>query len=132
MECRVCGCEVSFVLRNAYVSNRGVLGKTCKSCLSKAGAKRALASKYGLTEDEYHTLLESQLGVCKICGTAHNPAVKGGRLAVDHDHGTGAIRGLLCRQCNSGLGMFRDSPDLMRNAIRYLEDGLNMGEDWND
>jgi hypothetical protein len=42
-------------------------------------------------------------------------------LAMDHDHRTGAIRGLLCNNCNRGLGRFKDSPDLLESALRYLK-----------
>ncbi len=51
---------------------------------------------------------------CAICRSRHN-------LVVDHDHYTGLIRGVLCNTCNSGLGMFHDSPRKLRRAIRYLQ-----------
>lgn len=59
-----------------------------------------------------------QGGVCAICGGT-NPS--GHRLAVDHDHETRRVRGLLCHACNAGIGKLRDSPDLLRKAIDYLE-----------
>ena len=69
---------------------------------------------------EYRQLLERQSGKCAICGNvsadAHYRA-----LLVDHDHVTGKIRGLLCNECNIGLGRFKDSIDLLRQAITYLE-----------
>lgn len=60
--------------------------------------------------------------VCDICGEPERASQSGRkrRLSVDHDHATGEIRGLLCGRCNSGLGMLRDSPELMTNAILYL------------
>jgi hypothetical protein len=73
-----------------------------------------LRRKYGLDTDGYEALLEWSNGGCAICG-AKTP------LAVDHDHATGALRGLLCRHCNTGLGQFRDRIDLLRIAIAYLE-----------
>jgi len=75
-----------------------------------------LKSKYGLTIEQYDIILESQNGVCKICGGA-NPK----RFAVDHDHKTGKIRGLLCSMCNGGLGLFRDNIDFLKKAIEYLK-----------
>lgn len=75
-----------------------------------------LKSKYGLTEDAYKALYESQKGVCKICG---NEDFR--KLVVDHDHITGRIRGLLCTSCNVGLGMFKDSIKNLLNAIEYLK-----------
>jgi hypothetical protein len=65
-------------------------------------------------------LREAQDGKCAICGV-HEAYAPRKRLAVDHDHRTGAIRGLLCGNCNVGLGQFKDSPELLAAAIRYLE-----------
>lgn len=73
--------------------------------------------KYGLTVEQYQQLLKEQGGVCKICRLP--PAAR--RLAVDHDHDTKVIRGLLCVSCNRGLGMFRDNPNLLSEAKSYLE-----------
>lgn len=80
-----------------------------------ATRKSDLRRAYGLTPAQYDEMLESQGGVCAICGetTAR-------RLAVDHAHDTGAIRGLLCTRCNPGLGYFRDNPVLLDKAIHYL------------
>lgn len=72
---------------------------------------------YGMTVDQYHGLLNSQGGVCAIC---RGQNTNGRRYAVDHDHETGTVRGLLCSQCNVGLGMFRDSTSLLTEAISYL------------
>jgi Recombination endonuclease VII len=79
-----------------------------------------LKRKYNLTEWRYWEILDNQDGYCAICNTHaswHNE-----KFAVDHDHRTGEVRGLLCRYCNLGLGNFRDDPALLRNALRYLED----------
>lgn len=73
---------------------------------------------YGLTLDDYDNILESQNNGCAICGKA--PEDNGQRLAVDHDHDTGAVRGLLCIGCNAGLGSFKDDPDLLEEAQKYL------------
>ncbi len=77
---------------------------------------------YGITQEQHEVLLASQDGRCAICGSAEWPApVKGGRPHVDHDHATGAIRGLLCGHCNNGLGNFGDDPPRLRSAADYLE-----------
>lgn len=73
--------------------------------------------RYGIGGEEYAQLLENQGGVCAICGS---PCPTGKDLSVDHDHGTGAIRGLLCHHCNIGLGHFKDNPALLNAAIAYL------------
>ena len=71
---------------------------------------------YGLTVADYNALLERQGGGCAICGQPRNSH----RLAVDHDHATGRVRGLLCAPCNHAIGSLRDRPDLLRSAIAYL------------
>lgn len=66
----------------------------------------------------YEQILEKQGGRCAICGKE----ASGNRFAIDHSHETGEIRGLLCYQCNTGLGSFRDDSELLRKAIAYLSD----------
>jgi hypothetical protein len=71
---------------------------------------------YGLSSAELAALLE-QHSVCAICKTA-SWGKKG--PVVDHDHATGAVRGILCSHCNMGLGRFRDDPAILRAALEYL------------
>lgn len=71
---------------------------------------------YGMSLEEYRDLLASQDGKCAICGIDSHRE----RFHVDHDHETGAIRGALCRECNLGLGHFKDNPDFLRQAAEYL------------
>lgn len=73
---------------------------------------------YGITLDEYEALLTAQRGGCAICSGVNKD---GRNLFVDHDHTTGAVRGLLCNLCNRALGNFRDSVDLLDAAITYLK-----------
>lgn len=84
--------------------------------------QRKRLKKYGLTPEEYQKLLIGQGGVCAICGQEETATIKGvvRRLAVDHDHQTDEVRGLLCYMCNSALGHFGDNPDLLRRALNYL------------
>lgn len=72
--------------------------------------------RYGISKESYQELLEKQQGVCAICFNSCSKA-----LAVDHDHKTGVIRGLLCNKCNRGLGYLQDDLTLLRRAIDYLE-----------
>jgi hypothetical protein len=81
--------------------------------------ERQLRDRFGITADEYWRLWREQKGLCKICG---KPQCVGTKLDVDHDHETGKIRGLLCRQCNTGIGLLRDSVSLLFRAIKYLLD----------
>ncbi len=80
---------------------------------------------YKISVEEYDAMLAAQGGVCAICRnpeTALNSATQKPRaLAVDHDHKTGRVRGLLHLGCNQGLGLFNDDPALLRAAIAYLE-----------
>lgn len=68
----------------------------------------------------YQYMLENQNGVCAICS---NVDKSGRALAIDHDHKTGFVRGLLCGSCNRGLGLFRDNPEILLKAAKYLSYG---------
>ncbi len=78
-----------------------------------------LKTKYGLTAEAYDSLLQAQNGVCAICARPESSRLTS--LSVDHDHKTGNVRGLLCYNCNTSLGKFRDDPALLRKAAAYLE-----------
>ena len=81
--------------------------------------KKITANKYGMTEDEYQNLILKQRGKCAICYGSN--VTEGLPLFVDHDHKTGKVRGLLCKACNSGLGLFKDKETLLSKAIAYLQ-----------
>lgn len=90
----------------------------CKSCTSDMHHEARLERVFGITPKEYYDLLDSQGGACAICHTV--PKRK--RLAVDHDHKTGHIRGLLCTQCNHHvLGGAKEDIEILRSAVSYLE-----------
>ena len=78
---------------------------------------RRVSKLYGLTREEYDQMVEDQGGKCAICGSFGNSRKS---LAVDHDHRTGKVRGLLCEHCNNGLGCFLDDVRLLIKAIKYL------------
>jgi hypothetical protein len=78
-----------------------------------------LRGRYGIDTQTLLTLLERQGGVCAICKQAPGPGRRRG-LVVDHDHQTGVVRGLLCNGCNTGLGNFQDSAELLLEASMYL------------
>lgn len=77
-----------------------------------------LKRQYSMTLEDYNAMLLAQDNRCAICGT-HKDKLKR-ILQVDHDHDTGKIRALLCNSCNGGLGLFRDSPILLRLAEQYI------------
>jgi len=81
-----------------------------------------LKKKYGVNYDWYSKAFSKQNGVCAICKKPETTEIRGKviSLAVDHCHTTGKARGLLCTQCNRGLGLFQDNSESLRSAIEYL------------
>lgn len=86
--------------------------------------ERRLRVTFGITESDYAAMLAAQSGACAICKAKQRG---GRRLAVDHCHTTGMVRALLCDLCNKGIGMFRDSPDLLRRAMEYCQGHTQQG-----
>lgn len=134
-------CKQAQSLENFYSRKSAKDGKgyRCKICDNKARLKwqsdnpekahtsqrgRNLKHKYGVDLVWYEEQLKKQNYSCAICGIKENKVDRGGRaelsFAVDHCHTTGKVRGLLCNQCNRALGMFKDSIELINNAIDYL------------
>lgn len=89
----------------------------CRTCENKRKRKTHLQRTYGLSEEDSNKLLERANKVCEICR-------KQDQLVIDHCHDTNKVRGLLCHKCNLGIGHFQDSPALLREAIKYLEEGV--------
>lgn len=83
-----------------------------------------LQRTYGITLDQYRVMLAEQNGVCAICRQPETRKQEGYiiALAVDHDHETGKIRGLLCARCNTGLRFFRSDSNLFHRALEYIGD----------
>lgn len=77
-----------------------------------------LRRAYGISLEEYEEMLENQGGRCAICG-AFPPPDK--LLDVDHDHNSNTVRGLLCSQCNTALGLVKEDPDILSAMIDYLD-----------
>ena len=84
---------------------------------------RQLRYDYGVNTAWYDQQLERQNGVCAICRKPENKTINGKllRLAVDHCHDTGKVRGLLCQACNRGIGCFSHDSQTLRSAIEYLK-----------
>jgi len=106
---------------------KGRLGAQCRKCRnvaqtkfynSKLGRDKYL-SKYGITHKDYNIMFTTQKGCCAICGK--HQSILTYRLAVDHNHKTNKVRGLLCKGCNTSLGAMEDSIELFSKAIQYLE-----------
>ena len=80
--------------------------------------ERHMKSSYGISWKEYAEMLTAQEGKCAICGTTKPGGV--GRFHIDHCHNSKDVRGLLCGNCNTGLGKFKHLPHNLESAIRYL------------
>lgn len=109
--CSMCGYAKPLTEFN---KKRDGLQPKCKTCC----AIQQRAIRYGITEEQYQQLLAKQDGVCAIC---ERPDRTYDHLSVDHDHETGAVRGLLCGHCNHAIGKMGDDPELLRKAALYLE-----------
>lgn len=90
--------------------------KKNKEAINNKSRNNHLRRTYGITTEQYEQLKRNQNGKCAICSGEFDST-----LHVDHCHKTGAIRGLLCNACNSGLGKLKDSVKLLKSAIKYLE-----------
>lgn len=94
--------------------------KTAPSSQYLKARRKWLENKYKITPEEFEALWIRQNGLCAICTS---PIFMGTRnTAVDHDHNTGKIRGLLCSTCNTGLGQFQENEENIKSAIRYLSE----------
>jgi len=92
---------------------------------ARAIQRRAkLKARYGISEEQYIKMLEEQNHSCAICGKHESQNVVGNKtikLAVDHCHDTKDVRGLLCDRCNTSIGKFEHSVELLQKAISYLK-----------
>ena len=73
--------------------------------------------RYGMTQEEYNSTFESQNGRCAICQTI----IDNDTCKIDHNHDTGKVRGILCASCNTGVGLFKDSAEILGCSIEYLK-----------
>jgi hypothetical protein len=89
-------------------------------CAKVAVSIRSHMRDYGMTKTQYREMLTAQGGACAIC---HQPEAQRRKsvLSVDHDHGSGLVRGLLCHACNVAIGYFSDDPERLRAAADYIE-----------
>ena len=134
-ECYGCGARKPF--SEYYNLKRMPDGRMprCKKCSNKVRLeafkvnpvdpdtrrKHLLKYKYGVDYEWYEGTLVEQQGGCAICGS-QDPAKGRKHLCVDHDHTTGAVRGILCSDCNIGISHFKDNPERMRSAAKYIEE----------
>lgn len=109
--------------------------RACKSCRIAAAKSSYINNKdlrqtmqvlrnYDISIDEYNAMREQQAGLCAICNEPERARINGvtKRLQLDHCHRTNRVRRLLCGDCNTGLGRFKDSPSILRKAAEYIEE----------
>ena len=101
---------------NMAATGRKLADPRCKECLRKESYK----SKYGILFEKYEKLLQQQNGKCIVCGSNKSGHKSKNFFCIDHDHRTGEVRGLLCNNCNLGLGYFKDNPEALIAAAAYL------------
>ena len=94
-------------------------GKYYHNKNSRDGRRERLLSKHGLTIAQYQEMLEKQEYRCAICKRLEGERGRP-KLVVDHNHSNGEVRGLLCDPCNRGIGMLLDDPEILQNAIDYI------------
>ena len=134
----LCRTHYQRLLRHGHTKyrDRKTPPKNCmiEACDSHVYAKSLCHAHYvkqrkwkaaGIDADRYQEMLKAQGGVCAICACPekHRDGLSGKPkdLAVDHDHATGIVRALLCSACNTALGLFNDSPELLDKARAYLK-----------
>jgi len=140
--CTGCGAEkplAEFYSDNRTADGRGTRCKVCHEARYKSWKRAnqqkvsgynakwwqesgARYARYDMTEAEYRAMLAKQGGLCAICRQPERIIIRGRvrPLQIDHSHGHNRVRGLLCSACNTGIGKFRDSPDLLEVAAEYL------------
>lgn len=115
-------------------SYRYIKSRSCVECNQMFSAKRykrdkieiqsqQRSKKYGIDNAVYQLFFDDQDGCCAICGQHETALDRWGNvkpLAIDHNHQTGQVRGLLCDRCNRGLGYFKDSEENLESALHYL------------
>lgn len=114
-ECREC-LDKRNARHNAWVARNTDLAEAYLERHKNAYRKRT----YKLTNEEYDALVKKQNNACAICKVVPKEV-----LFIDHNHQTGDVRGLLCRNCNTAVGLFRDDPDIIAAATTYLEGDSN-------
>ena len=136
--CTVCKETLDYShYHNSSVTSDGY-GYRCKKCdklarheyrlnnkerFAEVSRRKQLKFKYGITLEEYDKIYREQKGCCALCETPENNVTGARRywnFSVDHCHGSGKIRGLLCNNCNRGLGLLGDTKESLKKVLDYL------------
>lgn len=120
--CRRCHNDAGYLNRKTKLAKYRALNSEQKRAERKLYPDRQknidLKKNYGISLEQYNEMFSAQGGCCAIYDK-HQALLKKS-LHVDHDHGSGEIRGLLCNGCNFGIGQFKDDPDILNRAVSYL------------
>ena len=120
--CPVCG-------ETKKQSERYTVYRICLPCQRKRVMRTLMKNVYGISEAEYEKQLAKQKGKCAICGKEFDFKNKNkDTIHIDHCHTTGQLRGLLCGECNKGIGFFHDNPELLLAAIKYIKKHENFNK----
>ena len=114
--CSACGDVKNLADFYGATSKRHLVHNMCVMCVSASNRSR----RYGVGPQEYEYMLQDQEHACKICRDPFD-AVDVRQVHIDHCHDTGKVRGVLCSNCNKGLGCFRDNPSFLREAALHVE-----------
>lgn len=117
-QCKSCRNAYRRAYGKAHLEKENQNARNWRAANPKRHLNNVLTLKFGITVEQYEKMFKDQNGACAICDKQN---LNGRRLAVDHDHSTGKIRGLLCDTCNRGLGYMKDSINLLNKAASYLE-----------
>jgi 5-methylcytosine-specific restriction endonuclease McrA len=102
-------------------ANREAITEQNKEYYRRRGQFVIRMREYGLTQEHFEAMLQSQGNSCAICGLQFGGGGKGSSPHVDHDHDTGRVRALLCNNCNFLIGYCREEPATLLSAARYLQ-----------
>lgn len=123
LDCKKCKKILPTAQFTRDASNHRGFAFQCKKCVKTRPHRQleyqnwqAKKKMYGVTKDHFYKMLSEQKGVCLICKKTPK------RFVIDHNHTTKKVRGLLCNNCNSGIGYLGDSISMLRNAAIYLEE----------
>lgn len=114
-QCNKCAESKPLTEFNKHKTTKDGYGTYCKECYNKQTLLAKHLKRYGMSTEEIADLKKAG---CELCGSLDN-------LHIDHNHSTNIVRGVLCTNCNRGLGHFKDSPDLLKKAVEYLEEKGN-------
>jgi len=141
--CSKCGIVKELDQFNKRAASKDGYTARCTTCINTKALKTRterpdstrgnnLKQRFNMSIAEYNEIFLKQKGKCAICELAETSVDSKGNikwLSVDHHHGNGDIRGLLCNSCNTGIGLLQDSAKIMYSAINYLKERGSYGKD---